>query len=146
MEEYRLSSGNQTAFRVDYDRSGKVTEDSIDGSPCQCPACQADAPLLTETALDKSGLLQMEGGGPGLTLEEAAKRLGLPGHRSSMQTTAGGQVWLRYSETWRMDGSSNSYFVVDGGVPYRNAHLNDLDKEPVESWAIVAFAPDCLAQ
>jgi hypothetical protein len=149
VDGYRLSAKNDKTFRVDYDREDKVTGDMIDSGPCNCPFCTTSAPVLPAAVLNKSGLMdarRYEYVPSDLTVAVFEKKLGGPGQRDSSLNTVGGQVWLGYSDTWRISGSPNQFLIADGHVPARTAPAGEISDKPVESWAVVSFAPECLAE
>jgi len=146
-DQYRLSAKNSQNFRIDYDYDGKVRENMIESSPCTCRLCAADAPAVSNAVLQKSGLL----GGKrddtvplSLIMAKLDKKLGHAGKIDSSRNVMGGQVWFDYSETWRIDGSPNQFLIADGHVPWRDAPTDRVDDKPVESWAAITFAPECL--
>ena len=148
IEEYRLSAKNDTAFRVDYDEDGKVHEDSIESSGCVCLLCKADAPAVPMGVVQGSGLLKKGDGyvPSGLTMAQVEGKLGSRGRVETSRNVMGGQVWFGYSETWRIGDRPGEWFEADGHVSWRNAPDDSVGKQPVESWSVMTFAPDCLAQ
>jgi hypothetical protein len=98
-----------------------------------------------------SGLLNKGDGfvPAGLTMGQIEKKLGGRGRVQTSRNVVGGQVWFGYSETWRISGQTGEWFEADGHASWRNAPDDSADtvsKQQVESWSVMTFAPDCLAQ
>lgn len=146
IDEYRLSAGNDKNFRIDYNAEGNVTGDFIESSPCNCPLCTTKAPLLSAAVLKKNGLLQDQPPSQNLTVTAFEKKLGSQGQLDLSHNVVGGQMWLNYSETWRISDTPNQFLIADGHVPARTAPTNEIGDKLIESWALVSFAPECLAQ
>ncbi len=110
--------------------------------------CRADAPAATMAAVQESGLLAKGDGyvPAGLTMGGIEKKLGVSGKIHTSRPVMGGQVWFNYTETWRIGDQPGQWFLADGHVTWRNAPDDSVGNQPVQSWAIVTFAPDCLAQ
>jgi hypothetical protein len=146
IDEYRLSARNDKTFRIDYNAEGHVTEDSVESSPCNCPLCTTKAPPLSVAVLRKKGLLRDEPPSENITVAAFEKKLGGQGQLDLSHNVVGGQVWLNYSETWRISDTPNQFLIADGHVPARTAPTDEISDKLIESWALVAFAPECLAQ
>jgi hypothetical protein len=145
MEFYRLSTANEEKLRLDYD-GNTVTSYLIDAIPCSCDSCAGAAPLLTEEALSKSGLIRATRLEKTLTMQEFEKLVGRPGELRRASSTAGGQAWLNYTEIWRVGAEPHRFLMVDGHVPLRSAPTQAVGDKPVLSWALVSFSPGCLAK
>ena len=146
MDFYRLSAANNESLRFDYESGNAVTRYSVEASGCGCEACNAGAPLLTSAALNKSGLTRTAPREKTLTMSEFEKLAGRAGELSRSRQTAGGQVWLNYTETWRVDPAPYRFLIVDGHVPSRSAPTQEIGDKPVQSWALISWAPGCLAK
>ena len=146
MDFYRLSAANEEKLRLDYDPGNVVTSYLIDAIPCSCDSCATSAPLLTAEALNKGGLIRTTRLEKTLTMSEFEKLVGRAGKLSRSRNTAGGQVWLNYTETWRVGAAPYRFLMVDGHVPSRSAPTQEVGDKPVLSWALVSFAPGCLAK
>jgi hypothetical protein len=151
IDQYRLSAKNDRTFRIDYDREGKVTGDSIEDGPCDCPICRADSPSVSIETIRKAGLLQQREFIDGsLTVGKLEAQLGQPGSWSAGNSTAGQQVWFGFSDTWRITGGQatpDEYFIADGHTPFLNyRRLGSEKRLAVDSWAVVTFAPGCLTK
>ena len=145
MEFYRLSAANEEKLRLDY-LGNTVTSYLIDAIPCSCDSCAASAPLLNAEALKKSGLIRTTPLERTLTMSEFEKLLGSTGELRRSRSTAGGQAWLNYTEIWRVGAAPHRFLMVDGHVPLRSAPTQEVGDKPVLSWALVSFAPGCLAK
>jgi len=146
-DEYRLSAKNNRNFRIDYDYDGNVREDMIESSPCSCRLCTANVPSVPYAALQKGGLVsgrRDDTVSPSLTMAVLNIKLGHAGKIDSSRNVMGGQVWFNYSETWLIEGSPNQFLIADGHVPWRDAPTDEVADKPVESWALITFAPECL--
>jgi hypothetical protein len=146
MEFYRLSATNEEKLRLDYDPGNVVSSYLIDAIPCSCDSCDASAPLLTAEALKKSGLIRTARPEKTLTMSEFEKLVGYAGKLSRTRTTGGGRVWLSYTETWRVDTAPYRFLMVDGHTPSSSAPTQEVGDKPVLSWALISFAPGCLAK
>jgi hypothetical protein len=146
MDFYRLSAANEGKLRLDYDSGNVVTSYLIDAIPCSCDSCAASAPLLTTEALNKSGLIRATRQEKTLTMSEFEKLAGRAGKLSRSRSTAGGRAWLNYTETWRVGAAPYQFLMVDGHVPSSSAPTQEVGDKPVLSWALVSFAPGCLAK
>jgi hypothetical protein len=146
IDMYRLSAANDQSFRLDYDAGNVVTADMIDRSPCSCDFCTAEAPVLSAVAMTKSGLTRPSFGQDGLTMSAFESMLGERGKLRLSRDVAGGQMWLNYIEFWRVEGAPHQFLIVSGHTPSRDAPTNDVGGKRVESWALISFAPDCLAK
>ena len=150
-DEYRLSAANFKAYRIDYDQDDKAVEGMIEDGACECPFCTANAPVVSGAVLEKSSLLKKtELSTPpqfqALTLTKLDKLLGSEGERHSSNHPAGGQVWFNYSEVWRVSGAANQFFFAEGHVPFRDVEMGQIGKLRVDSWTLISYAPDCLAE
>jgi hypothetical protein len=72
--------------------------------------------------------------------------LGRPGKVDLSRNSVGGQLWLNYSEVWRVYGAPNQFLLADGHVPARDAPNGEIRDKRVGSWALISFAPECLAK
>jgi hypothetical protein len=145
IEEYRLSAANNKAFRIDYDAGSKVTSYSVEASGCECPLCADDAPELPAAVLHNSRLMRASTSPGSFTMAALEKMLGRPGKVDLAHNTVGGQVWLDYSETWRLEGQPHQFLIVDGHTPFRDAPTDEFRDKSALSWATVVYAPACLA-
>ena len=146
IENYRLSAANKTSLRVDYDSGQKVTRYSVDSSSCSCEVCTAAAPVLPAAVLDKSGMMRPAAAPRNFTMSAIEKLLGRQGKVDLSHNQVGGQMWLNYSETWLVSGARHQFLIVDGHTPARNAPMEAVGDKPVYSWALISYAPDCLAK
>lgn len=146
IENYRLSAVNKTSLRVDYDSGGKVTHYSVDSSSCSCEVCAAGVPTLPAAVLERSGLTRPAAAQRSFTMAAVEKLLGGQGKVALSRNQVGGQMWLYYAETWRVGGAANQFLIVDGHTPARNAPMDQIGDKSTYSWALVSFAPDCLAR
>jgi hypothetical protein len=74
------------------------------------------------------------------------KLLGRPGQLYLSHDRTGGQMWLNYSETWRVSGAAHQFLIATGHSPARDAPMDAIADKPAYSWALVSIAPDCLAK
>lgn len=146
MDFYRLSMANLESLRFDYESGNAVTRYWVQGSACNCDLCNAEAPPLTTAALSESGLIRTAPQEKTLTMSEFEKLVGNAGEPSLSHQTAGGQVWLNYTETWRVGAAPYRFLLVDGHVPLSSAPTQEVGDKPVLSWALISFAPGCLAK
>jgi hypothetical protein len=148
IDEWRLSAENTSVFRVDYDSDARVTDSVVDGESCACPACSVAASAISEIDLKRTGLLDLTKASEfnSLTVSELDRKLGKPGSVEISQSTAGGQVWQNYSDTWRLKDLANGFFIADGHQPFRDSLESGVGNRRIESWSLVTYAPDCLAQ
>ena len=147
MDFYRLSMANIESLRFDYESGNAVTRYSVQGSACNCEACNAAAPLLTSAALKKSGLMRTAAREKTLTMSEFEKLAGRAGDLDRSRQTTGGQVRPNYTETWRVDPAPYRFLeFVDGHVPSAPAPTQEVGDKPVQSWALISWAPGCLAK
>ena len=146
MDFYRLSAANDGSLRFDYESGSTVTRYSIESSGCRCESCNPAAPAVTAAALNQSGLIRDGAPEKTLTMSQFEKLVGRAGDLSRSPQTVGGQVWLNYTETWRVDPAPHRFLIVDGHVPLRSAPTQEVGDKPVLSWALISFQPGCLAQ
>jgi hypothetical protein len=151
IDEYRLSARNNRIFRVDYGRDGIAVHGWVEDGACDCPICKADAPTVAAETLNRTTLLKQEFVDSELTIARLEKQLGASGSWNSGSSTAGGQVWLGYSDTWRLtSGSSqaqpNRFFIADGHTPMRDFQFGKEKELQVGSWAIVTWIPGCMPE
>jgi hypothetical protein len=90
-------------------------------------SCAASAPLLTAGTLNKSGLIRTIRPEKTLTISELEKLVGSAGKLSRSRQTVGGQVWLSYTETWRVGAAPYRLLMVDGNVPLSSAPTQEVD-------------------
>ncbi len=146
IEIYRLSAANDKSLRVDYDSADKVLGYFVESSACSCDACAAGAPVLPSAVLDKSGLTRTTAAQRSLTMSAFEKLVGRPGQLNLSHNQVGGQMWLNYSETWRVGGAPHQFLIVDGHTPARDGPMDAIADKPAYSWALVSIAPDCIAK
>jgi hypothetical protein len=146
IEVYRLSAANDRSFRVDYDSGNRVTGYFVDNSPCSCDTCTAGVPVLSAAVLDKSGLMRTAPRQGRLTMSAFERMLGQRGQVQLSHNRVGGQMWLNYTETWRVGSASHQFLMVWGHTPARDAPTDAIGDKFVESWALVSFMPECLAK
>ena len=146
MDFYRLSAANDQSLRFDYESGNVVTSYSIESSGCSCQSCNAAAPMVTAAALNRSGLIRAPSREQTLTVTGFEKLVGRAGDLSRFHHKAGGQVWLNYTETWRVSPAPFRFLVVDGHVPLRSAPTEEIGDKSVLTWALISFAPGCLAK
>lgn len=150
IDEYRLSAKNNRVFRIDYGRDGVAESGWVEEGACNCPICEADSPAVSIETIRRAGLLKDRGFIDGsLTVRKLEQQLGAPGSWDSGTHTAGGQVWLSYSDTWRITGQpsqSDQYLIADGHTPFRGFQPGKEKDLGVDSWAVVTFIPNCLPQ
>ena len=105
------------------------------------------APEVLPASIQQSGLLGQNSAGQGsnrLTEVQVEKLFGSHGAWVESRNTVGGQVWLDYSETWRIAGKPNEFFLADGHIPFRQIELDPDHDKPFLSWSVITFAQDCL--
>lgn len=147
IDQYRLSAKNDRVFRIEYDREGNVEYDSVEDRPCDCPICRADAPAASLETIQHAGLLQQREFNDGsFTISKLEKQLGKAGSWNSDQSSVGGMVWFTFSDTWRIADRQDHYFIADGHVPWRSLNIEKAKDSRVGSWAVVTYAPGCLAK
>jgi hypothetical protein len=145
-DEYRLSAANEKSFRIDYNAKGSLTGEFIEDSPCECPLCHADVPAISAAMVEKGGLPRGEFLTETITMATVEKKLGSKGEIHLVDSQAGGQMWLNYSETWRISDAPGRFLIVDGHVPLRSAPTRKIGDQPLGSWAMVSYTLECLAQ
>jgi hypothetical protein len=143
---YLLSAANHQSYRIDYDSGNKVVSDGIEGAPCTCYACPADAPLLSAAVLDKSGLPRTSSWQNPHTMSAVEKILGRAGQVKLSHSMAGQRAWLNYTETWRMGGATHQFLAVGGHVGVTDAPRDAIGNQRAEEWDLITFMPGCLAK
>ena len=146
MDFYRLSAANDESLRFDYESGNVVTRYSVEASGCSCQSCNARAALYRGSFERKRITSLTAPREKTLTMTEFEKLVGRAGDRTRFRQNAGGQVWLNYTETWRVSPPPFRFLVLDGHVPLRSAPTEDVGDKPVLSWALISFAPGCLAK
>jgi hypothetical protein len=139
IDVYRLSAANHRSLRLDYQADSTLIGDSIEDDPCDCDSCTSGAPMLPAAALRKELSTTQ-------TMSGIEQSLGRPGDLHVTRESVGGQAWLAYSETWRVAGAPHRFLIVSGNVPARTAPTGVVADKPAGSWAVVTFAPACLAK
>ena len=147
LDLYRISAANKQSLRIDYDKGSKVVSDEIDQGPCDCSQCRQEMPSVSRAALAKSGLLEIKqdfvSSTP--TIGQIENMLG-KGKLNQVQSTAGGQVWMNFSETWRVEGATQQFFLADGHDPLTKVFGQPIQERQFLSWSLISYAPDCLAR
>lgn len=123
-----------------------MVSDWIDGVPCTCYVCPADAPLLSAAVLDKSGLLRTSSWQNPHTMSAVDKILGRPGQVQLSHSMLGQRAWLNYTETWRMGGAQHQFLAVGGRVGLSEAPSDAISNQPADEWSLITFMPGCLAK
>lgn len=146
IDEYRLSAENQRVYRIDYNNQRYVFSEGIEKGGCWCPQCKDTDPTVSVDKLRQTGLLRTNFSGDSFSIQELNAMLGVPGVTANEWMRVGGQMWLDYTYTWRVEGLPNTYFTAHGHAPTRHG----TDPEPhglaIVSWSLVTFEAGCLAK
>jgi hypothetical protein len=143
-DEYRLSARNDHVLRIVYRLDGTVESKGIDAGACACLQCDAAKSSFPRWLLQNRRLLSKEPTQSEFTVARFEKMLGSQGQRSVSRDVVGEQAWLNYSDTWRLFGEPNGFFMADGQVPVTSDATEQIDDEPVDSWALITYQRDCL--
>jgi hypothetical protein len=147
-DSYRLSRKNDRVLRIFYDEKDVAREAVIDSSPCFCDSCDAAAPMLPRAVLDEQILAPDPArAGEALTVAALEARLGGKGWRSGVEQMVGGQMWLGFSDTWRVAGEDHLFLSALGHVATGRGRgqSTPLDGDPIGEYALITAAPECLA-
>jgi hypothetical protein len=140
---YRLSAKNEDSFRVDYDEQSKVTGDAIEASPCVCTICKGAAQATSVAAEKLDAVLKPAADGKSASLDFAAlEHLIGAGARFRDETPTGGQMWVSYTEVWRLAGEDGAFFIAAGRDP--RTEQKTFDAASVADYALVREWPECL--
>jgi hypothetical protein len=149
IDHYRLSAKNNRSYRVDYDPSGKVLNNAIEGSPCACPLCRGlfdNTDIIVEDAAVTDLLTDkiVSDDHRNILVTELEQLVGHAGKRSSASSTVGGQVWRNYQVTWRISGGGGEHFLVGSGRVAEHAWQSYEDAR-VESYELITLTAECEA-
>jgi len=140
-DEYRLSAANGKDLRIDCDADNKVSSYFVDAIGCKCPLCDSAAPEIPLSVFKNSKLMQASTSPGSFTMAGFESTLGSQGEIVLARNLAGARVWLNYAETWRLGGEPNQFLIASGHTPSTDV----IGNRTVDSWAVVSFAPECLA-
>ena len=144
---YCLSAKDINSFRIEYDVKDKVKSYFVEATPCKsCGLYIGAAPaagkflkidVLNNSLLQKYGDEQIRQ----MKISRLEAILGKADKSRTVDSRAGGQLWVNFDYICRLSADGTRVFVVDGHVPRRDWNPNaDLR---ILSWWLITMAPGC---
>jgi len=141
---YRLSTKNDRAYVIVYDASDKVTNERIETQACACPLCTADAPAISDAGF-RTTLLKEEDvrQNRNVTIAAFEALVGKPGTHSSKTDMAGAQLWVNYTDVWRVAGKDHDFLLAEGKHQAKDWSSDTFGEGLVSAYAFITLTPEC---